>query len=199
MLKYAIILIAGYLLGSISVAVLFTRSRFGSDVRKQGSGNAGATNVARVFGMNAGLVTLAGDMCKTALPGLIGYLLAGHSGLALGCLGCLIGHCWPVFFDLKGGKGVSVSACIALLLDWRLFLIVVAWFFLMFLICRRVSLCSITAGLLFPLVYYLFRHSLDAGFVLCCMVPIIVCWQHRGNIARLVKGTEPPFKPKDKS
>ncbi len=198
MLNYILAVLAGYLLGSISVAVLLSKGHFGSDVRESGSGNAGATNVARVFGMNAGVITMIGDMVKTAVSGLLGYILAGNTGLALACAGCLIGHCWPLYFGFKGGKGVSVSACIAVLLDWRMFLIVVAWFFIVFFICRRVSLCSISASVLFPPLYYLLNHTLDMGFAVCCLVTVTVVFLHRGNISRLINGTEPKFQPKSK-
>lgn len=196
MLKYVLIAVIGYLLGSISVAVLLTRDRLGSDVRKQGSGNAGATNVARVFGMKAGVATLVGDMAKTALSGLAGMLIGGETGLAVACGACLVGHCWPVYFGFKGGKGVSVSGCIALLLDWRLFLVLVVWFALMFLVSKRVSVCSITAAVVYPIAYYILSRSLDAGFVVSCMIMVIVIFLHRGNIVRLIKGQEPVFKPK---
>ena len=148
MVRYVIIAVIAYLLGSISVAVLLTRDRIGSDVRKQGSGNAGATNVARVFGMKAGVVTLLGDMVKAALSGLAGWLIGGETGLAVACIACLVGHCWPVYFGFRGGKGVSVAGCIALLLDWRMFLLLVVWFAVMAIISRRVSFasCSSAAG-----------------------------------------------------
>ena len=196
MVIYIIIAIAGYLLGSISVAVLLTRDRLGGDVRKKGSGNAGATNVARVFGMKAGVMTLLGDMLKTAAAGGIGWLLGGENGLAVACAACLIGHCWPVWFQFKGGKGVSVGACIGLLLDWRLFLSLLVVFALVFVLSRRVSLCSITAAAVYTFIYYFFNRGFSAGLVVCCIVTVIVIFMHRGNIARLIKGTEPKFVPK---
>lgn len=199
MIKYILIAIIGYLLGSISVAVMLTKGKYGSDIRNQGSGNAGATNVARVFGMRAGLITLLGDMAKTALSGLAGVLIAGETGLAVACGACLIGHCWPVWFGFRGGKGVSVSGCIALLLDWRLFLILVAWFFLMFLLSHRVSVCSVTAALVYPIAYWLLNPGFSAGLVVCCMITVVVIFLHRGNIRRLLRGEEARFHPKSKS
>lgn len=196
MIRYIVSALVGYFLGSVSVAVLLTRDKLGQDVRKSGSGNAGATNVARVFGMKAGVFTLLGDMAKTAASGLAGYLLGGETGLAIACGACLVGHCWPVYFQFKGGKGVSVSGCIALLLDWRFFLALVAVFALMFVLTRRVSACSITAAALYPLLYWLLNRSLGVPFVVCCLVAVIVIGLHRGNIVRLVKGLEPEFKPK---
>lgn len=188
----------GYLFGSFSVSVLISKFVLRDDVREHGSGNAGATNVARVFGMKAGLITLGGDMLKTAAAGLIGLWLAGQTGLVVGCAGCLIGHCWPVFFRFRGGKGVSVAGCIALLLDWRLFLLLVAVFFLVFLLSRRVSLCSISAAICYPVAYSLLHHGMSPALWLCLLVCVLVIFMHRDNIRRLVRGEEPKFVPKSK-
>lgn len=196
MLNYVFCLLAGYLCGSVSVAVLMTKWKYGADVRTAGSGNAGATNVARVFGMKAGLLTLAGDMLKTAVAGALGWLLMGYSGLALACLGTLLGHCWPLYFQFKGGKGVSVGACIALLLDWRFFLLLLAWFFLWFFISRRVSVCSLLCATVYPWAFYLFHPCFDLPFVICCLIGVLVIYLHQANIGRLLRGEEAPFKPK---
>ena len=84
MIRYILIAVVGYLLGSVSISVLLSASVWHNDVRNHGSGNAGATNVARVFGLPQGLLTLAGDMLKTALAGLFGLLLAGRTGMGVG-------------------------------------------------------------------------------------------------------------------
>ena len=197
MLRYVIIAVIAYLLGSISVAVLLTRDRLGSDVRKQGSGNAGATNVARVFGMKAGVVTLLGDMVKAALSGLAGWLIGGETGLAVACLACLVGHCWPVYFGFKGGKGASVAGCIALLLDWRFFLALVAWFAIMAILSRRVSFTSCSSAVVYPLLYWAFNRGMSIQLAVCIIIALIVLILHRGNISRLIHGTEPVFKAKE--
>ena len=197
MLKYALIAVIAYLLGSVSVAVLLTRDALGSDVRKQGSGNAGATNVARVFGLKAGIFTLVGDMVKAALSGLAGVLIGGQTGLAVACLACLVGHCWPVYFGFKGGKGVSVAGCIALMLDWRFFLALVAWFAIMAILSRRVSFASCTSAVVYPLLYLHFNRGMSVQLAVCIIMAMIVLILHRGNIARLIHGTEPEFHAKD--
>lgn len=195
---YLLIAVAGYLLGSFSISVLISKYVMRDDVREHGSGNAGATNVARVFGMGAGLVTLGGDMLKTLASGLFGLWLAGNTGLVIGCAFCLIGHAWPVFFRFRGGKGVSVSGCIALLLDWRLFLILIAVFMLVFLMTRRVSACSLSAALCYPIVYWLLHPGFGPEFCLCLLVFVLVFFLHRANIVRLLHGQEPEFKPKNR-
>lgn len=186
-------ILAGYLLGSISSAILLSKAKYFVDIRKKGSGNAGAANMTRVHGLGAGLTTLGCDMCKTALSGLAGWLLAGHLGLVVACGACLVGHCWPVYHHFRGGKGVSVSACIALLLDWRMFVVLLVLFAVIFLLSRRVSLCSVILAILYPAIYYLLGRGTDAGFWLCCGVTVIVVFCHRGNIRRILKGEEPPL------
>lgn len=188
--------LAGYLLGSLSSSIILSKAKYLVDIRTRGSGNAGATNMARVHGLGAGLLTLGGDMLKTALSGLIGILLAERLGMIAACGACLVGHCWPVYYRFKGGKGVSVAVCIALLLNWKMLLVLAVVFFAVFLVSRRVSLSSVICAALYPAAYWLTDNPLDAGFVLCCAVTVIVIFAHRSNIRRLIRGEEPPFNLK---
>ena len=186
-------LLAGYLLGSISVAVLLTKRLSKGDIRKQGSGNAGATNVARVYGIGVGLATLVGDGVKTALAMYLGSLLAGEAGMILAAFGCLMGHCFPLYFGFKGGKAVSVSAAIGLFLDWRFFLILLAVFILTFLCTKRVSVCSMAAAVAYPLGMLALGCFPWYTLVLGCFITVFVIFMHRENLKRLLKGTEPKF------
>ncbi len=186
-------LLAGYLLGSVSVAVLITKRLPKGDIRKQGSGNAGATNVARVYGIWVGLATLVGDGVKTALAMYLGSLIAGEPGIVIAAFGCLMGHCFPLYFGFKGGKAVSVSAAIGLFLDWRLFLILVAVFFLTFLLTKRVSVCSMTAAVAYPLGMLALGCFSWYAVALGCFITVFVIFMHRDNLKRLMKGTEPKF------
>jgi len=197
-LPHILAALLGYIFGSVSIAVLITRAHYGGDVRAHGSGNAGATNVARVFGMQAGVITLLGDMAKTAVSALFGWLLAGADGLALACTACIVGHCFPVFFGFRGGKGVSVGACIALIFDVRMLLVLLVLFVILFLLFRRVSVCSMAAALSYPGLYYLFNPSPDLRFWLCCFIGLLVFFLHRGNLMRLLRGQEPKFRPGSK-
>lgn len=187
---------AAYLFGSVSVAVLFTKKQYKQDVRGLGSGNAGATNVARVFGMKAGIVTFAGDLLKTAAAVLLGSLLFGETGKCAAAAACIIGHCYPVFFGFRGGKGVTVSAAAALFIDVRLFLFLVAVFFLVFLAARTVSVCSVSCAAAYPIGMLLCGHRGTAPMLLACFIAVFVIFLHRENIKRLLKGTEPKFKAK---
>ena len=192
-LIYAVIVIAGYLLGSLNMAIVYIQKKYKVDVRTEGSGNAGATNVARTHGLGAGLLTLGSDMAKTAAAALIGVLLAGSTGLAVACAAALTGHCFPIYYRFRGGKGVSASACIALLLDWRFFLLLLALFVVVFLLGRRVSLCSVSAAVAFPWLYLLLNPGWSPAFVVCLYVMVLVVIMHRANIGRLIRGEEKTF------
>ena len=127
-LKIAAIAVAGYILGSINIAVIVSYLFFKDDIRDKGSHNAGSTNMARVYGFGAGILTFGGDIVKTILSMLLGRWLFGDIGFMIGGGACLIGHCWPVFFKFKGGKGVAVSAGIAFMYDWRAALVLIGLF-----------------------------------------------------------------------
>ena len=175
--------------------MILTKSKYRSDVRSMGSGNAGATNVARVFGMRAGLVTFAGDGIKTALAMLLGRWIAGDIGFAVSGAACLIGHIWPVFFSFRGGKGVTVSAVIGLLIDWRVCVIGVALFLVTAFLSKRVSVGSMLGAASYPVTMLAIGGFSAYEFALGLLVAVSVLFMHRGNIARLINGTEPEFKP----
>lgn len=193
-LKYILIVVCGYLLGSISSSVLISKGLYRMDIRTKGSGNAGATNMARIFGMASGLLTLGGDALKTVAAVFLGGWLAGGNGAALGGAACVIGHCWPVFFRFKGGKGVTVGAVVALMIDWRIFLILAATFFAVFLASQIVSLCSVTVAFLLPVLCFVFQIP-TAQCILGVFTGLLVIFQHRSNIVRLLHGEEKKFRP----
>ncbi len=192
-LKYISVLLLSYLMGSVSFSILMSKLFLGGDVRKKGSGNAGATNMARVYGMKAGVFTLLGDMLKAVISMVVGWILLGDNGIAVGGLACLIGHCFPVLHGFHGGKGVSVGAAIALAVDWRVFLVVVAAFLLAALLSRKVSLGSVCGAVAITVAAFIF-HVSTPRLILSIIGMIIVIFQHRENLSRLIKGTEPDFK-----
>ena len=108
---YALSCLLGYLLGSISIAILISRHVFHQDVRQSGSGNAGATNVARVFGLGAGVLTFLGDFAKTLLAAWLGSLLGGVIGSCLGAAFALIGHCFPVYWPTHSQQKFCSEEC----------------------------------------------------------------------------------------
>ena len=192
-LKTVAVIAAAYLIGSFNTAILYTRSVLKCDVREQGSKNAGATNVARVFGPKAGALTLVGDFLKTALSMLIGHLLMGREGVLVAAMACTVGHCWPVYYGFKGGKGVAVGAAVALLLYPRAFGVMLTTFLLMFILTHKVSVCSLTGALMFPISLVIFGVHDTLTLVCAVFVMVVVWFMHRANLKRLRAGTEPEF------
>ncbi len=191
--KYLLVALGSYLLGSVSLSIYMSRKMYGGDVRSKGSGNAGATNMARVYGMSAGFLTLGADVLKAVISMGAGYLLLGDMGLSLGGICCIVGHCFPVFYGFKGGKGVSVGGALSLMLDWRVGLLVIACFLLGAFLSKKVSLGSVLGALaagIGPFIFGVSGPRMVLGVVAMC----IVVYRHKENIVRLIKGTEPDFK-----
>ena len=191
--KCLAILFGSYCLGSLSLSILTSKALFGGDIRAHGSGNAGATNMARVFGWGAGLMTLAGDALKAAVCMFAGSRLLGDTGLALAGIGCICGHCYPLFHGLKGGKGVSVGGVISFGIDWRVGLAVIASFLLGSLLSKKVSVGSICGALAITAASLFFGVS-TPKLVLAVFSMSLAIFRHRDNIRRLIEGTEPDFK-----
>ena len=192
-MKYLVIAAVSYLLGSFCASIPLSKRVYGKDVRTLGSKNAGATNVARCFGIKAGLITLICDMLKTVSAVALGRYMAGDSGIAIAGAFCITGHCFPLYFSFRGGKGVSVGAAIALMQGAWVFVSVMSVFALVAVCGKKVSLASICAALSLPLAAWIFGKTapLIILSVFSCFLVIIM---HRGNIRRLLDGTEPDFK-----
>ena len=193
LVKFLIVIAAGYLLGSLSSSLLLSRFGWGKDVRKHGSGNAGATNMARVFGLGAGFATLAGDMLKAAAAIWLGNYLLGDVGIAAGGCACILGHCFPVFHNFRGGKGISVGAMIGLAIDWRVFVGIVVVFLIVAFLTKKVSAGSLAASVAI-VVFALIFHVSTPKLVLAIFSMCVAIFQHRSNIKRLAEGTEADFK-----
>ena len=190
-LRYVLVIVMGYLLGSLSFSIILSRI-LGRDIRKQGSGNAGATNMARVFGWGAGIGTLVFDMLKAIVAMLIGRALLGEAGICAAGIACMVGHCWPMFYHFKGGKGISAGAAVAAMIDWRVLITVVVIFFIVAVLSKKVSLGSICAsiGIFFAAMVFAPRlPMLLLAFVGMC----IAMYRHKENIQRLRARTEPDF------
>ncbi len=194
-MKYIIIVLIAYLLGSFCASIPLSRRVYGGDVREKGSGNAGATNMARVYGMKAGIETFALDALKTAAAMLIGLHLAGQTGEALAGAACIVGHCFPIYFSFRGGKGVSVGAALGIMTDPLVFAAIMAVFFAVSLSTRKVSLGSMCAAVSLPIAAALTNAGKPMLFM-CIFSAALVVFMHRGNIARLISGTEGDFHAK---
>lgn len=194
-MKYIVIVLIAYLLGSFCASVPLSKRVCGGDVREKGSGNAGATNMARVYGMSAGIITFALDALKTVAAMLIGQYLGNDVGKALAGAACIFGHCFPVYFSFRGGKGVSVGAALGFMTSPLAFVIIAAVFFAAAVSSRKVSLGSVCAAAALPIAAFL----TNAGVPMLCMCffsAALVIYMHRGNIKRLISGTEADFRAK---
>ena len=196
----ALTLLVSYLLGCFNGSVMTSHFIIRDDVRQHGSGNAGLTNFYRTYGARYALCVIICDMGKTVLACLIGgYLMhwvVGDwtLGLLIAGIGCELGHMFPVFFGLRGGKGILSGGTLVLLLNWRVAAVAWALFLLLWLTTRYVSLASITATCSAPItVYFVYAHNpIYTG--LCLAVAALALWCHRKNIQRLLHGTEKKFK-----
>lgn len=195
----ALTLLVSYLLGCFNGSVMTSHFIIRDDVRQHGSGNAGLTNFYRTYGARYALCVIICDMGKTVLACLIGgYLMhwvVGDwtLGLLIAGIGCELGHMFPVFFGLRGGKGILSGGVLVLMLDWRVALIAWGLFAVLWLTTRYVSLGSVAATASMPVsVFFLLGHNW-LYTVLSAAIAALVIWCHRGNIQRLLSGTEKKF------
>ena len=195
----ALTLLVSYLLGCFNGSVMTSHFIIRDDVRQHGSGNAGLTNFYRTYGARYALCVIICDMGKTVLACLIGgYLMhwvVGDwtLGLLIAGIGCELGHMFPVFFGLRGGKGILSGGVLVLLLDWRVALIAWGLFAVLWLTTRYVSLGSVAATASMPVSVFLLMGHHWLYTVLSAAVAALVIWCHRGNIQRLLSGTEKKF------
>ena len=185
-----ILTILSYLLGSVPAGFLVGSSA-GVDVRSAGSGNIGATNVARTLGWKKGLVTLFADVAKGFLPVLAAHLLVlGNAAAAAAGLAAFAGHLYPVFLRFKGGKGVATATGVYLAAMPLGILVVVGVFVLVMLAARRVSLASLSAAVLAPVVAWTLSYPEEVAWM-SLVIGFLVVVRHRENIRRLMAGEEP--------
>lgn len=200
MATYIIVSIIAYLLGSISFSVIFSKKIGGFDVRTKGSGNAGSTNVLRTVGKKAAALTLLCDCLKGVVAVLVA-VIAGNiaksvdSALLVQLAGIfvVVGHSFPIFFKFKGGKGVATSLGVILIINWRIGLICLVFALLLMILTKFVSLGSVAAAILFP-VLTIFIHSnyiVSGNYIIFGIIlALFVIYNHRSNINRLLEGKE---------
>ena len=191
MLKAILVVIIGYLFGSISTGVVLSKLATGKDIRSEGSGNIGTTNMLRVLGRKMALFTFLGDMLKGIIPVLIGKaIFGGDLGGVLGVFGALIGHTFPVFFGFKGGKGIATGFGSLLFVFPVQALTAIGLFFIITALTRYVSLGSIVAALALPTLVLVARPEQSLLWLLTYVCGVFVVWNHRSNIHRLLTHTE---------
>lgn len=238
--------VVSYLLGSINFAIIVTKIFTGRDIRRSGSGNAGMTNVMRMVGFLPGAITLLFDIGKAVLATCLGkyymfdFLMRVYPELpsvmsaegfsyasavlpiyAANICGffCILGHLYPLYFKFRGGKGISTIAGVMAILDWRVFLIVLSIFIIVFVLSRIVSLSSVIASISYPIVMFIVftsspsydaitRTAFSAQYrpffipLNAFVVLMAVCFsaltiiKHIDNIKRIIKGEEKKLKIK---
>ncbi|MBO5398490.1 MAG: glycerol-3-phosphate 1-O-acyltransferase PlsY [Clostridia bacterium] len=203
MLVYVIMAIIAYAIGSISFSVIISRKMAGFDVREKGSGNAGSTNMLRSVGKKAALLTLVCDILKGVVSVLLALIIGkinsnvdGAILVEIAAFFVVLGHTFPIFFEFRGGKGVATSLGVLLLINWKIGLICLVFALILMALTRMVSLGSISAAILFPVLCifitdcYLVPQNHLSYIIFAIIMAVFIAYNHRSNIKRLLNGTE---------
>lgn len=184
--------VAAYLLGSISFGLIAAR-RAGVDLRGQGSGNIGATNVGRVLGKRTGRVVLLLDLAKGALPALGAWAVLGPDDPWTAATGAaaVVGHCYPVWHRFQGGKGAATSAGVMLALVWPAGLVALFLYVGLKKLTKRASVGSLVGALAATVVTWVWLGRGPLAYMTLVILAVVVL-RHHGNIVRLARGEEPP-------
>lgn len=193
MARELVLLIATYLVASIPFGLIVGKMWGSVDVRRVGSGNIGTSNVMRAVGKGAAAVVLVLDVCKGAVPVWIAHRLGFSEGaVAAVCVAAVAGHVWSIFLRFNGGKGVATALGVMLGVDvWVALSLIAAWLVVLVL-TRYISVASLLAALWLPVALWLFTQTwvyVGAG----CAISALAIWRHRGNVQRLLAGTEYRF------
>ena len=196
-IRYLLCAVLGYLLGSISTGILYSRHFLGKDVRTAGSNNSGASNMLRVHGLKPGVITFVGDCVKAIIAIVIGKILGAQHGALIAGLFVVLGHNWPVFFSFQGGKGIACCSAVFILCY-------PAWGITAVLLClitiyatRYISLGSLVMTASFALLVTIFEPFWPVG-IWSIVLMLLAFYRHRGNIELLLKGTERKIGQKEK-
>ena len=192
---------AGYFLGSVNAAIIISTKKYKSDIRTHGSGNAGMTNMFRTFGKTGGFLTLFGDIAKTVLPICFGYLFFGYDGAYISGLFVVMGHCFPIYYRFKGGKGVLAMFAMMLVCDPPVFLLMLIVFAIIAIGTRFVSMASVMTAIFMPLfidLWYtiMYGDGATAGFrmPIAFLITVVIVCRHIPNIKRIMNREEPRVK-----
>ena len=201
-----VIAIVAYLIGSINPSIILSKLLGKEDIRTQGSGNAGTTNTLRVLGKGPAVLVLLIDVLKAVIAVLLGKWIItwGNTAEAVKIyndyalmasgIGVILGHNWPIYFGFKGGKGVATSLGVILVIEWRIGLICLVFALTLMLLSRMVSLGSISAAILYPVLVFILPgtafNSRWLYLAFAIVLALFVLFRHRSNIKRLLDGTE---------
>lgn len=205
MATYIIVAVIAYLIGSINFSIILSKKMAGFDIREKGSGNAGTTNMLRAVGKKAAVITLICDILK----GVVAILIAVLAGkivknldnallVQLAGIFVIIGHAFPIFFKFKGGKGIATSLGVLLMTNWQIGLICLVFALVLIALTRMVSVGSIAAGILFPVLVAFINqnyivptsNSNWSYLVFSIIIAVLVIFNHRANVQRILNGTE---------
>ncbi|MGB5706250.1 MAG: glycerol-3-phosphate 1-O-acyltransferase PlsY [Arenicellales bacterium] len=186
--------LCAYLVGSVSSAIIVSKLMGLPDPRTSGSNNPGATNVLRLGGKKAAVITLFGDVLKGLLPVLIAKMLTASSlTIALVGISAFLGHLYPLFFGFKGGKGVATAAGVFIGISGVITLVLIGIWLTTAFISRYSSLAALVATISAPLLVLLLVPGFPF-FIMACVIAAFLFWRHRENIARLIRGEESKIK-----
>ena len=205
MAAYIIIAVIAYLIGSINFSIILSKRMAGFDIREKGSGNAGTTNMLRAVGKKAAIITLICDILK----GVVSILIAVLAGkivknldnallVQLAGIFVIIGHTFPIFFKFKGGKGIATSLGVLLMINWQIGLICLIFALVLMALTKMVSVGSISAAILFPILVAFIdqnyivptSNSNWSYLVFSIIVALLVIFNHRANVQRILNGKE---------
>ena len=205
MATYIIVAVIAYLIGSINFSIILSKKMAGFDIREKGSGNAGTTNMLRSVGKKAAVITLICDILK----GVVSILIAVLAGkiiknldnallVQLAGIFVIIGHTFPVFFKFRGGKGIATALGVLLMINWQLGLICLIFALVLMALTKMVSVGSIAAAILFPILVAFIdqnyivptSNSNWSYLVFSIIVALLVIFNHRANVQRILNGTE---------
>ncbi len=208
-----IVAIVGYLFGNMQTALIVSRLKFRDDVRLYGSGNAGTTNMIRVYGKNYGLITFIGDAGKCVAAFFVGRLLAKLLGLNaadpaqsillggyIACSAVVFGHCYPILYQFRGGKGAASAFAMMWCISWQTALVSTILAIVIYLLWKRVSLVSILTSIAYLISTYIVWLTGHADvYQLFFVLPVValLLFRHKDNIRRLLRGEEKAIVPKD--
>ena len=193
--RVVIAALGSYLLGNLNGAVIVSRVMAHEDVRSHGSGNAGLTNFIRNYGAKTALLVVLIDVGKAVAACLLGQTLLSPLGYAkegqmLGAACVLLGHIFPALLGFKGGKGILSGFTIALMVDWRIGLLIFLTFAVAYGLTQYVSLGSVLAAAMFGVGFILFYRQQPVMMWTALLLAALVIFMHRGNIQRLLRGEE---------
>ena len=212
-----VIAMVGYLIGSVNLSIILSKLMGKGDIREQGSGNAGTTNTLRVLGKGPAALVLIFDICKAviaillakgifAISGVEMFKLLGDTttlnvtyelGILLAALGAILGHNYPIYYGFKGGKGIATSLGALLMIEWQIGLVCLVFALVLMISSRMVSLGSICAAILYPVLVWIMGSAFGTSFkarmiytIFAVLVAALAIYRHRANITRLLNGTE---------